>query len=175
MKLFEKILMASEDVKSYLVSGRDDANTHFDGEVVAIGDLVNHEVYANLKDMDTRAISTYTGSGRYGIVDYVGVEEGNIMGNRVRWGIKTAGLEVPVAQETRVRVPQLGDEFYWGDENFSAAPAAGKYAVYDANGLMKPADTAATSGLCVKIEYATNKITGAVNNGKKYFCTVVAI
>lgn len=80
MKFIEKILMASEDVKSYLVSGVCEDKELADGSLVEIGDLVDHEVYKGLKDMNTREIKPYAGEGRIGIVDYVGVSKGEIMG-----------------------------------------------------------------------------------------------
>lgn len=54
MKFIEKILMASEDVKSYLVSGVCNDKELADGSLVEIGDLIDHEVYKGLKDMNTR-------------------------------------------------------------------------------------------------------------------------
>ena len=106
MKLFEKIFMASEDVKSYLVSGKCE-NELFDGAVVKVGDLVDHEVYKNLKDMNTRTIEAgYEAGKRYGIVDYVGVSESDVVGvNYKGLSIKVAGLPVPAGALTRVRVP----------------------------------------------------------------------
>lgn len=174
MKLFEKILMASEDVKSYLVSGVCETELH-DGALVKIGDLVDHEVYAGLKDMNTRHIEAYAGQGRYGFVDYVGVSEADAMGVKYRVGDKTAGMPVPAGKHTRVRVPQIGDEFFLGDGNFDTEVGANGYAIAGSNGLLTPAAAATKDGLCIKIEFETNKIVGAVNDGKKYFCTVLSI
>lgn len=174
MKLFEKILMASEDVQSYLVSGKCEDEL-FDGAVVKIGDLVDHEVYAGLKDMNTRSIEVgYEAGKRYGIVDYVGVSESDVVGvNYKGLSVKVAGLPVPAGHMTRVRVPQIGDEFFLGDENFTAAPTAGSVYVPDTDGRFKAG--AEGSGFAVKVEYETNKIMGQVNDGKKYFCTVLSI
>ena len=66
MKFIEKILMASEDVKSYLVSGVCKDKELADGSLVEIGDLIDHEVYKGLKDMNTREIKPYAGTGRVG-------------------------------------------------------------------------------------------------------------
>lgn len=173
MKLFEKILMASEDVKSYLVSGVCADKELADGSLVKIGDLVDHEVYKNIKDMNTRAIEPYAGEGRVGIVDYVGVSEAETMGVKYRIGDKTAGMPVPAGAHTRVRCPKLGDEFFLGDGNFESAPTVGQYAVAGSDGQWAVTAAPATDKLCAKIEYETAKIVGAVNDGKKYFCTVI--
>lgn len=173
MQNFEKILMASEDVKSYLVSGVCESEL-FDGAVVKIGDLVDHEVYKGLKDMNTRTIEAgYEAGKRYGIVDYVGVSEGAIAGVNYREGIKTAGLPVPAGRATRVRIPQIGDEFFLGDGNFSAAPTAGSEYVPTADGLFEAG--ASGNGFAIKVEFETDKVVGQVNDSKKYFCTVMSI
>lgn len=174
MKLFEKILMASEDVKSYLVSGKCEDEL-FDGAVVKIGDLVDHEVYKGLKDMNTRTIEVgYEAGKRYGIVDYAGVSESDVVGvNYKGLSIKVAGLPVPAGQLTRVRVPQVGDEFFLGDDNFDAAPTAGSVYIPQATGTF--AAGAEGNGFAIKVEYETDKIMGQVNDGKKYFCTVLSI
>lgn len=174
MKLFEKILMASEDVKSYLVSGVCE-NELFDGALVKIGDLIDHEVYAGLKDMNTREIEAYAaGAKRFGFVDYVGVSEAETMGVKYRIGDKTAGLPVPAGKHTRVRIPQIGDEFFLGEDNFDGPVGENGFAIPGADGLMTP-NASEAEGLCLKIEFETNKIVGAVNEGKKYFCTVLSI
>lgn len=85
MKLFEKILMASEDVKSYLVSGVNNTDAEIpDGSLVVVGDLVDHDVYTGLKDYNDRDITLADANptGIVGIVDYVNVEEVRV-GNRV--------------------------------------------------------------------------------------------
>lgn len=87
----------------------------------------------------------------------------------------TAGLPVPVGGRTRVRLPKVHDEFFLGDDNFTTEVGNNAYAVPAADGMWAPSATAATSGLCLKIEFGTNKITGQVNDGMKYFCTVVSI
>ena len=55
---------------------------------------------------------------------------------------------------------------------FAAAPTVGEEYGADATGLF---NASGVGTFKVKVEYGTNKITGAVNNGMKYFCTVVAI
>ena len=109
-----------------------------------------------------------------GIVDYVGVSESDVVGvNYKGLSIKVAGLPVPAGALTRVRVPQIGDEFFLGDENFTATPTAGSVYVPDTDGRFKAG--AEGAGFAVKVEYETNKIMGQVNDSKKYFCTVLSI
>lgn len=175
MKFIEKILMASEDVKSYLVSGVCKDKELADGSLVEIGDLIDHEVYKGLKDMNTREIKPYTSTstGRIGIVDYVGVSKGEIMGVVYSEGVKTCGLPCPAGTHTRVRCPKLGDEFYLGKDNFESAPTVGQFAVAGADGQWAPAASAATDKLCVKVEFGKDKIIGVKNEGKKFYCTVI--
>lgn len=180
MKFIEKILMASEDVKSYLVSGVCKDKELADGSLVEIGDLIDHEVYKGLKDMNTREIKPYAGTGRVGIVDYVGVSKGEIMGVIYSEGVKTCGLPCPAGAHTRVRCPKLGDEFYLGEDNFESAPVAdtdGKgglgYAVAGSDGQWAPATAPAADKLCVRVEFNKDKIIGVKNEGKKFYCTVI--
>ena len=173
MKFIEKILMASEDVQSYLVTGRCE-NELADGSIVTIGDLCDHAVYKNVKDMNARQLTAgYTKGKRYGIVDYVGVSQGTIVGVVYRIGSKIAGLPVPANENTRVRIPQVGDEFYLADDNFSAAPVAGTVYTGSADGSYVAGTEG--DGFTFKVEYVTDKIMGQVNAGKKAYCTVLSV
>ena len=173
MKFIEKILMASEDVKSYLVSGVCKDKELADGSLVEIGDLIDHEVYKGLKDMNTREIKPYAGTGRVGIVDYVGVSKGEIMGVVYSEGVKTCGLPCPAGALTRVRCPKVGDEFYPGEDNFESTPTVGEFAIAGSDGQWAPAAVAANDKLCVKVEFGKDKIIGVKNEGKKFYCTVI--
>ena len=173
MKFIEKILMASEDVKSYLVSGVCKDKELADGSLVEIGDLIDHEVYKGLKDMNTREIKPYAGTGRVGIVDYVGVSQGTIQQVVYRVGSKVLGLPVPANENTRVRIPQVGDEFYLADGNFEATPVAGTVYTGKADGSYVAGTEG--DGFTFKVEYVTDKIMGQVNAGKKAYCTVLSV
>ena len=181
MKLFEKILMASEDVKSYLVSGRNDEVEMWDGAVVTIGDLVDHEVYANVKDMNTRAVELGMQAGkRYGIVDYVNVNQVDLYANTnspvtYRVGDKVYGLAVPKGWATRVRVPQVGDEFFIGEDNFAAAVDNNGYAILTANDVRLTPAPAAGDNFAVKIHLGKDFNYGQSANGKLYLCEVVGL
>lgn len=72
-----------------------------------------------------------------------------------------------------MRIPQIGDEFFLGDGNFSAAPTAGSVYVPASDGRFEAGTEG--NGFAVKVEFETNKIVGQVNDSKKYFCTVLSI
>lgn len=182
MQLFSKVLMASEDVKSYLVSGRYYSSSApasiFDGAVVVVGDLEDHEVYDGLKDINVRKITSPTAvTDRIAFVDYVGVSEVEVMNVLYRVGDKTAGLTAPAGAVVRVRVPQVGDTFWLGADNFASTPTVGQYAETTANAstLTPAASIGGDGGSYVKVEFSQEIITGNVNAGLKYFCTVAAL
>ena len=91
MKIFQKIQMASEDVKSLLKTGVFYANgevaaTH-DGALVHVGDPVEHDLYSSMKDLNARNITAYDEKApTYGVVDYVGVSHADVMGVNYRIG-----------------------------------------------------------------------------------------
>lgn len=173
MKFVEKILMASEDIQSYLVTGRCEDELA-DGSIVTIGDLCDHAVYKNVKDMNARVLTAgYTKGKRYGIVDYVGVPQGAINGVTMKIGNKICGIPVPAGENTRVRILAVGDEMYIADGNFSAAPEAGKVYTADATGAY--VEGTEGEGFSFKVEYVTDKILGQVNAGKKAYCTVLSV
>lgn len=183
MKIFQKVLMASEDVKSYLVTGVFETgeftgDTLEDGAAVVIGGLVDHDVYDGIKDLNTRKLTKPAAiTDKVGFVDYVGVSEANVMGVTYRVGDKVAGLSVPLGTKTRVRIPQIGDMFWLGADNFVSTPTVGQYAKTTASDTrMTPAASVDEDGATyLAIEDEKNVITGTVNDGKMYLCHVVAL
>ena len=175
MKVFQKVLMASEDVKSYLVSGVSASVAFNDGDAVVVGGLKSSE------DFNVRSL-TY-GTGATAIVDYVGVSHGTIQGVTYREGIKTAGLSADMGEVVRCRVLAEGDTFYLASGNFTGTPAVGKFATAAADGTWtiktddsSTADTdesteAPASGLYLKIEASKNLVMGVRNADTLYFCT----
>lgn len=92
MKIFQKIQMASEDVKSLLKTGVFYANgevaaTH-DGALVHVGDPVEHDLYSSMKDLNARKIEAVKAvdDKLMGFVDYVGVNQTEVMGVTYRIG-----------------------------------------------------------------------------------------
>lgn len=184
-KMFQKNLMASEDVQSYLGTGRfyeADAEGELkeaaitDGALVEIGGIENHSVYTGIKDVNVRKITVPTDDTvRYGIVDYVGRSEGEINGVLYREGVKTAGLSANAGENVRYRIPKVEDTFYLATGNFVGTPGTGKYAIPTKNSVDWTISTSpATSGLCVLIETSKNLTEGAVDTDTLWFCTVIS-
>lgn len=202
MKMFNKINMRSEDLHAMLKDGyfgtatRDAQGviTDFteaaveDGAFVSICDPMTHELYGGdiattqfgleLKDLNARMITGYCDKEPvYGFVDYVGVNTADVMHVQYRVGDKVAGIGVPAGEHTRVRMVELGDEFYLGDENFASAPTVGQFAVVPAadQTTLTPAAAKPASGFAIKIDDTKPLIMGQVNNGKLYRCRVVQL
>ena len=180
MQLFQKVQMASEDVKSYLGTGvfykeNKEAPIH-DGAVVVMGDLVDHDAYAGMKDINTRKLTApKAATDKVVFVDYVGVSQADVMGVTYRIGEKTAGLSAVAGEKVRYRVPKEGDEFWLGADNFKTPPTVGQFAAPTANETVLTVSSSATQGAtCLKIETTKNLITGAVNDGIMYYCRVVS-
>lgn len=181
MKIFQKNLMASEDVKAYLGTGvyyKEDAKAAIhDGAIVVVGDIEDHSVYAGIKDVNVRKLTAPAATtDKVVIVDYVGVSHGKIMGNNYREGIKTAGLSADAGEQVRYRVPQIGDTFYLGAENFDTAPTAGQFATVTVDDtILTVGADAPAEGFGVKIETTKALTEGTVDTSTLYFCTVVSI
>ena len=92
MKIFSKVLMASEFDVSKLKAGvfYDGTNAQAeveDGALVSILGLEDHDLYANTKDFNARKITAFDNTAPiYGFVDYVGVSHGKILGVEYRMG-----------------------------------------------------------------------------------------
>ena len=91
MQMIQKIQMASEDVKSYLHTGvfyaEDEPAEVCDGGVVVVGELLDHDVYTGLKDMNKRKLTAPEAvTDKVAIVDYVGVNQVDVMGVTYRIG-----------------------------------------------------------------------------------------
>ena len=177
-KYFWRYLMSSETVLTQLVSGRyydEDAVAEIhDGALVVIGDLEDHAVYANIKDLDTHKITKPKAiTDKVAIVDLVNVSEGNIQGELYREGFKTAGLTVSAGIPVRVRRLVEGDKFYLASGNFTGEVTVGKYAIPTANStLWTPASELTKNACGIKILMAQPLVEGAVNTDTKYFCMV---
>lgn len=174
MKMFNKIIMTSEFDDAKLKAGRfyDDSDAVAeveDGAVVSILGPEDHDLYTGLKDLNARKITAYDANAPiYGVVDYVGVSHANVMGVNYRIGDKTAGVYPMAGEITRVRMLEVGDEFYLCGENFDGTPAVGAFAAPAAGKTTwKVAASAAASGLCIEIEDTKNLILGQTNSNSR--------
>lgn len=184
MKMFNKIIMASEfDVNKLKAGVFHDAEGKIaaveDGALVSIKEPMAHDLYVNQKDLNARKITAYDENAPiFGVIDYVGVSHADVMGVNYRIGDKIAGVYPIAGERTRVRMLELGDEFYLGNENFSGAPdLSNKYAV-PANGstIWTLASARPEKGLCIEIEDNKDLIMGQVNEGSKlYRCRVISL
>ena len=178
---FRKGLMASEDIRTMLVTGafyKDGERAEvMDGALVTIGDLEDHSIYEGEKDLNTRKIEAPAAdTDPVGIVDYDGVSQGAIMDVLYRDGVKTYGLTCPATEKTRVRKLMKGDTFWTDEGNFASAPTVGQYAVPTASDVKwTPAGSAETTKTCVKVELKRSVTEGTVNTHTEYFCTVVNV
>ena len=92
MKLFQKVLMASEDVQAYVRSGKyfdsaDDEQPISDGACVVVGDLVDNDAYPTVKDFNVRKLGPVKAqTDKVVFVDYVGVSEVDVVNVRYRVG-----------------------------------------------------------------------------------------
>lgn len=199
MKMFNKILMGSEDNVNLLKTGvfynEDDEKAAVeDGAFVSICDLETHDLYngdlvANdpnhtlfknpLKDFNARKITAYNADEPiYGFVDVVEVSHADVMGVTYRIGDKIAGIGVEKGATTRVRMLEVGDEFYLGDENFDDAESITineSYAIPEAGKTtMKVVGAIDKTQFCIKIEDVRDLIMGQAYEGSKlYRCRVV--
>lgn len=181
MKIFQKIQMASEDVKSLLKTGvfyaeGVEAVTH-DGALVHIGDPVDHDLYSSMKDLNARKIEAVKAvdDKLMGFVDYVGVSQADVMGVTYRIGDKTAGVAPIAGERIRVRVPALHDEFWLGADNFKSKPSVGDFVVPTVGDTVLTVGSETSDGLCLKVEDTKTLITGQVNDGTLYRCRVVSL
>jgi hypothetical protein len=183
MKMFNKIIMASEFDVNKLKAGvfHDEEGKEAaveDGALVSIKEPMAHDLYANQKDLNARKITAFDAEAPiYGVVDYVGVSHADVMGVKYRIGDKLAGVYPTAGERTRVRMLELGDEFYLCNENFDGEAAIGKFAAPAAGKTTWAlADAKAEKGLCIEIEDVKPLIMGQVNEGSMMFrCRVISL
>ena len=133
-KVFDKALMASESVQSYVGSCKYMENDEYarihDGALVNLGDLAHDDVYgADSLDYNVyEAIAPQAGHlnrEEVVIVDLSSISEGIINGNEYKIGVKLVNRELEAGFAARFRRLMKGDKFWIGEGNFEAAPAIG--------------------------------------------------
>lgn len=179
MKLFQKVLMASEDVQSLARPGKFYAEENIasidDGAVVVMGGFEDHEVYAGMKDLNVRKMTApEADTDRVVVVDYVGVSEADVQGVRYRIGEKTAGIPAPAGAVVRTRTLITDDMFWVGADNFVSTPTVGQFAIPTASDTRwtPAASDDAPTKTTIEIIAEADIITGMVTAGKKYLCLV---
>ena len=136
-KVFDKALMASESVQSYVGSCKYMENDEYarihDGALVNLGDLAHDDVYgADSLDYNVyEAIApqaNHLSREEVVIVDLSSISEGIINGNEYKIGVKLVNRELEAGFAARFRRLMKGDKFWIGEGNFEAAPAIGDVA-----------------------------------------------
>lgn len=184
MKMFSKIIMGSEFNEALLKDGyfqasATDAEVE-DGALVSLDAPRAHDLYDDMKDLNAWNVVAYdTDKEIHGIVDYVGVDDAIGQGlnakNNYRVSDMLAGIHPVAGENTRIRLLQVGDEFYLGNENFASAPTIGEFAkgVTGAT-TFTPASEIDKTVVCLKVLDERDLIVGQVNEGSKlYRCVVV--
>lgn len=178
--------MASQDVRTFLANAviLDEDSNPIEAPNGALVDLIA-----------LRADTTYSATGReydvydakapaaeykdLALVDYAGVQEGEIGGNVIRWGDKLYALRVPAEVATRVRRPAMHDKYWLGEANFDATPAIGDaYGIKAGefvHGKIEAADEAAHQGYMVRVQIERELTTGMRNQGHIYMVEVIKL
>ena len=184
--LFYAGKMASQQLDVYLagavvLDGNDNPIAAPDGGLVELGDLVADDTYsATGKQYDVYEAKAATTAGKdIALIDYAGIQEGDIDGNEYKIGDKLYGLMVPAGVVTRVRRPHLHDKFWLGDDNYDTTPALGDYYGVDTgkftHAKIAAEDVAQHTGYMVKIVAVRELTVGHRSNGGQYLNEVKAL
>lgn len=182
-KMFEKSLMASEDVQSLLYSGIfyvDDAEAEcHNGAIVARGDMLE-DIYGNPDPNLYKIAAPEAATDEVGVVDFVGVSNGDIMGENYREGIKTYGLSAEAGRAVRVRKLMKGDTGYFSAENIVGGTANdGDFVVATAGSTLLTAKASLTNddkkGTYGVVRFAKPIVEGTVETGTKYFVEFINV
>lgn len=178
-KIFWKNRMASEDVGSFLVSGRyyaDNAPAEIhDGALVVIGELEPHAYYTGVKDLNARKITAPAAdTDVVAVVDIVNVSEGSIKGVTYREGVKTSDATQEAGYLVRTRILADYDSFTIGAGNIVGTPEEGKYLIPTANStLFTVSNTEVAGKTNFYIETKNPLIEGVIDTDDKYLVTVL--
>ena len=82
-----KSVGVSQHVSGVFYNGEDNLASIHDGALVVIGDLEDHDVYPNTKDINKRKLTAPAAdTDKVAIVDYVGVSQADVLGVVYRIG-----------------------------------------------------------------------------------------
>ena len=185
-KIFNKALMASEDVQSYCQTGKfctgTDADPTYgvitDGELVVRGSLSEDVVFAGLKDMNAYRVFYPTAEtvkmDELWIADCAGIPSGVIGGNVYRAGVRLIDLQVAAGECVRIRKLKAGDTFWLGEGNFESKPTVGQYAKLTANkGTLTPAAAVTEGQANFKIADSKPLVMGTTAYSTEYLVEVL--
>jgi hypothetical protein len=184
--LFYAGKMASQQLDVYLagavvLDANDEPIEAPDGGLVELGDLVADDTYSatGLQYDVYEAKAATTDYKDLALIDYAGVQEGEIGGNEYKIGDKLYGLKVPAGVVTRVRRPHLHDKFWLGDDNYDTVPTLGDHYGVDTgkftHAKIAAEDVATHTGYMVKIVCVRELTVGHRSNGGQYLNEVKAL
>lgn len=174
--VFKAGKMVSNVVDAALANGVG-ARPVIDGAIVVLRNLYEDPDFLENYEYDVyEMVAPDEPTDEIAIVDYAGISEDDISGNRYKIGNKLYGLSVPTGVPTRVRRLALHDKFWLGDGNFSAKPMVGEYATAKKGSyLHAPVASLPKNGYAVKILSAESLTAGMASVGMKYLCEVVQL
>lgn len=174
--MFKAGKMVSNVVDATLANGIA-AKPAIDGAIVVLGNLYADPDFLENYEYDVYEMTTPNEpTDEIAIVDYSGIQEDDISGNRYKIGDKLYGLVVPAGTPTRIRRLALHDKFWLGDGNFSAKPVVGEYATAKkGSNLHVPMASMPKNGYVVKILSEESLTAGMMSVGTKYLCEVIQL
>lgn len=174
--VFKAGKMASNAIDSAIANGVA-AIAIADGSIVKLGELAEDPAFSGESEYDTyEMLAPSEPTDDLAIVDYAGIQEGEISGNRYKIGAKLHGLSVPAGTPTRVRRLCLHDKFWLGEGNFESKPSVGAYAVASKGSFLhKPSDSLPKNGYAVKILAKESLNAGTMADGLEYLCEVAQL
>lgn len=174
--MFKAGKMVSNVVDAALANGVG-AKPVIDGAAIVLKNLSEDPDFLENYEYDVyEMVAPNEPTDEIAIVDYAGISEDDISGNRYKIGNKLYGLSVPAGIPTRIRRLFLHDKFWLGDGNFSAKPVVGEYAtVKKGSDLHVPMALMPKNGYVVKILSEESLTAGMTSVGTKYLCEVVQL
>ena len=174
--VFKAGKMVSNVVDAALVNGVA-MKPVIDGAIVVLGKLYADPDFLEDYEYDVYEMTAPNEpTDEIAIVDYSGIQEGDISGNRYKIGDELYGLTVPTGTPTRVRRLVLHDKFWLGDGNFSVKPVVGEYATAKkGSNLHVPMASMPKNGYAVKILSEESLTAGMMSVGRKYLCEVIQL
>lgn len=177
--LFYAGKMLSMDADSQVTNGINASADIDDGSLVVLGNLAADTTYVASGDIEHdlyEAAAPAAATDEVAIVDYAGISEGEINGNRYKMGVKLFGLKAPKGEPFRVRRLHKHDKFWLGAGNFESTPTVGEFAEAKASSFKHDPKSSHTAGRYgIKILKEEDLTTGMESNGKRYLCEVIEV